>query len=414
MKIIILGAGVIGVTSAYVLALRGHEVTIIERNDEPAKETSFANGGQLSYSHAEPWANPSIPGKLPKWIFREDSPLIFRPRADAQMFFWGMQFLFYCLRAPSRKNCIDMLRLGMYSKEKMTEIRKSTDIKFDFDNKGIIHIFSDEKEYEIAQRQAAFQHHYGCDETPISKEKVLELEPAFKNTDRKIIGGIHAHMDESGDPYLYCKALCDYMQKNMKVEILYNTSVTDLKTKGAAIGSVVTDKGEYTADQYVIAMAAYSPLLTKHVGVRLPIYPMKGYSLTVPAGENAPRMSITDGNYKVVYSRLGDRIRLAGTAEFAGYNTDVVESRIKPILRSARELFPQVDWETDRTEWACLRPSTPDGPPRIGKTKFPNLFLNTGHGTLGWTQCAGSAYVLADIMNGHIPAITSNGPMLSL
>lgn len=413
MKVIILGAGVIGVTSAYVLASRGHEVTIIERNDGPAQETSFANGGQLSYSHAEPWANPCVPRELPGWMLKEDSPLIFRPRADWRMITWGLKFLYNCTTAPSRKSCVDMLRLGLYSREKMKDIREATNIEFDFANSGILHFFTKELDFNNAKRQADFQHHFGCEEKVLSKDEVLSLEPALEQTQRDIIGGIHAHLDESGDPYLYCQALCEYMQSNMGVEILYNTEVTNLAFAGDDVARVETNQGTYKADKYVVSLASYSPLLTRKHGVNTPIYPMKGYSITVPADEHAPNISITDATYKIVYSKLGKRIRVAGTAEFAGYNTDILQSRVSPIVKQAARLFPNMDWESERTEWACIRPSTPDGPPRIGNTKYRNLLLNTGHGTLGWTQCAGSAYILADILEGHAPAISSHGPMIS-
>lgn len=413
MKIIILGAGVVGVTSAYVLASRGHEVTILERNSGPAEETSFANGGQLSYSHAEPWANPGVPAKLPKWMLKEDSPLIFRPRADLRMILWGMKFLYYCRTAPSRQNCVDMLRLGLYSRDKMREIREATQVRFDFADRGIVHIFSEDKELEEAHTQIEFQEHYGGDERMLTREQVLALEPALAQTKRSIVGGVHAHLDESGDPHMYSKALCEYMQANMGVEIRYNTTVEHIHMGSNGVSHIQTSAGDVKGDRYVMSLASFSPnFLGKH-GIRLPVYPMKGYSITVPANEFSPQMSITDASYKIVYSRLGDRVRVAGTAEFAGYNTDILKSRVNPIVAATKTLFPNMDWDTGRTEWACIRPSTPDGPPRIGKTSCPNLYLNTGHGTLGWTQCAGSAYILADILDGKTPEVSSNGPMVS-
>lgn len=412
MKIIVLGAGVIGVTSAYALAQRGHEVTIIERNSSSAEETSFSNGGQLSYSHAEPWANPSTPAKLPKWVLDETSPLVIRPRADWQMVAWGVRFLSQCFSGVSRRNCVDILRLGLYSREKLKAIREQTGIEFLFSSKGIIHIFNKLSVMEHEQKQFEFQQHYGCEHRMLSRDEVLAMEPSLVPGGDDIIGGLHASLNECGDSYLYCQALCKYMQEKMGVNILYNTTVQELnRANDHRISSVKTDKGEHTADAYVVCMASDSMALLPKGAVNLPIYPMKGYSITAKANDFSPKYSITDANYKVVYTPLGDSIRVAGTAEFAGFNTDITESRIAPMIDRAKALFPKMDWET-RTEWACLRPATPDGPPRIGKTSYQNLYINTGHGTLGWTQCAGSAYILADIMEDKEPDIQSNGPMV--
>lgn len=409
MRIIICGAGLLGVTTAYVLASRGHEVEVLERNASPAMETSFANGGQLSYSHAEPWANPTALRMLPKWLLREDSPLIFRLRADLPMFLWGLQFLMNCSTSKARKNCVDILRLGMYSKKKLADIRQETKIEFDFLNKGILHIFSKQSDFNQAINQAEFQHNYGGDEQILTAEQAIDLEPTLAHSERNLVGAIFAHLDESGDPKKYCEALAAYSEQHLGVKFHYNTTIEKLVSVTGNIEKVVTDKGDFKGEGYVVALSSYSPLLLNKIGVRLPIYPMKGYSITVPSSEHTPSVSITDGSHKIVFSQLGNRLRVAGTAEFAGYNTDILPSRINPIVKAAQKVFPKVDWESGRTEWACLRPSTPDGPPRIGKTCINNLYINTGHGTLGWTQAAGSAYVLADIIDGRTPEIEMNG-----
>jgi D-amino-acid dehydrogenase len=409
MKVVVCGAGLLGITSAYVLASRGHEVEVIERNASPAMETSYANGGQLSYSHAEPWANPTALKKLPKWLLHEDSPLIFRLRADLPMFIWGLKFLLNCTESRARKNCVDMLRLGMYSRDKMAQIRAETNIDFDFKQAGILHIFSDERDLAQAVKQAEFQHNYGGDEKVISAGEALALEPTLAHSNKPLVGAILAHLDESGDPKKYCEALAAYAEKKLGVVFHYNTTIHQIRANNGKVEAISTDKGEFKGDAYVVALSSYSPLLLNKIGVRLPIYPMKGYSITVPASEYAPNVSITDGSHKIVFSRLGDRLRVAGTAEFAGYNDTILASRINPIVKAARNLFPNIDWETNRTEWACLRPSTPDGPPRIGRTEIDNLFVNTGHGTLGWTQAAGSAYVLVDIMEHKTPTIRMHG-----
>lgn len=409
MKILVLGSGLLGVTSAYALAKRGYEVTVIDRKATCGAETSFANGGQLSYSHAEPWANPTVIPKLPKYILDPDSPLVLRPRADWAMTKWGLQFLRNCSNKRALINCVNILRLGLYSREEMAKLRADTNIEFDFSARGILHIFSDDKSFDHAKHHNEFQARFGGDERVLTCEETLAMEPALQSTERKIIGGIHAHMDESGDAYLFCNALMKYIVERYNVKFLCNVTAESIAREGNRITAVKTDQGDMTADGFVMAMGSYSPLLLKPLGIDLPIYPMKGYSITLPANDHCPHMSLTDGTYKIVFSRLGNRLRIAGTAEFAGHDQSVRESRIKPIIKAASGLLPKADWNAQIDRWACLRPSTPDGPPIIGKTPYFNLFLNTGHGTLGWTQAAGSATLLADIMDNKPPAIITAG-----
>ncbi len=414
MKVIILGSGIIGITTAYVLASRGHEVHILERKDCCAGDTSFANGGQLSYSHAEPWGNPSVLPKLPKWIFREDSPLVVRPRLDMAMMRWGLGFLRNCTTARARINCVNMLRLGLYSRDKMAVIRDETGIAFDFSDKGILHIFSTQSDFDHAVKQAEFQAKFGGEEKVLTREECLEMEPALSATARPIVGGIHAYQDESGDAFVFCQELLKYCQEHLSVSIHYDAEITDIRTQGENIAAIETSAGEFIGDAYVMALGSYSAVHLKKLGIRVPIYPMKGYSLTIPADDHCPNISITDGSVKVVYSRLGNRLRVAGTAEFAGYDHAVTQSRIEPILAACRTLFPAAAWDSpERTEWACLRPSTPDGPPILGRTPLKNFLLNTGHGTLGWTQGAGSAYIVADILENRMPAIMMSGLTLA-
>jgi D-amino-acid dehydrogenase len=409
MKVLILGSGVIGVTTAYVLASRGHEVQVIDRQTTSGAETSFANGGQLSYSHAEPWANPAVLKKLPKWLLHEDSPLIFRLRADPQMVAWGMKFLRNCTQERADANCLTMLRLGLYSRLKFKEIREQSGIGFDYLNKGILHLYGTQKDLDYGVHHAQFQSPYGCDQTVLTAQEAIAMEPALAHTQRKLAGAIHSHMDESGDPYLYCNQLAAYCKEKFGVVFTYGADIQKINASGAEVSDVVTSKGTFKADRYVMAMGSYSPLLLRRLGIRVSIYPMKGYSVTVPVSDGAPTHSITDGTYKVVYSRLGNRLRVAGTAEFAGYDTSLNPKRITPIIRAASSLFPKADWANPSSSWACLRPSTPHGSPYLGKTARGNLFLNTGHGTLGWTQAAGSAYVVADIVENKTPEIALDG-----
>ncbi|MDE3015974.1 MAG: D-amino acid dehydrogenase [Pseudomonadota bacterium] len=409
MKIIILGSGLLGVTTAYELGRRGHEVTVIERQPGCGMETSYANGGQLSYSHAEPWAGPSVLPKLPQWFFRNDAPLVFRPRADWQMIKWGLQFLRNCTGARARGNCVNLLRLGLYSRRQMTRIREETGITFDYAAKGVLHIFSTEKDFDRAKRQLEFQAKFGCEERVLSRQEALALEPALSHTSRAIVGGIHSVLDESGDAWMFCTALAKVAAERHGVKFRYGVLVNRLRTDGNAISAVVTDQDDLTADAYVMALGSYSPLHLRPIKINLPIYPMKGYSITTEAGDACPQVSITDGTHKIVYSRLGSRLRVAGTAEFAGYSQRINDRRIAPILRAAKELFPKANWNAEIKSWACLRPSTPDGPPIIGATPYSNLFLNTGHGTLGWTQAAGSATLVSDLIDRTLPGISLSG-----
>lgn len=408
MKICILGSGVLGAISAYYLGQRGHEVHVIERQPEAARETSFANGGQLSYSHAEPWANPQVFPLLFKWMWMDDAPLVMRPRADAEMLKWGMQFLYNCLPSRAKRHSEILWRLGSYAKTKMEEVMQDTGIDFHHIDKGILHVFSTQASFEHACVQSQYQNALGCNERELSVEECFRMEPSLQYANKKIYGGIHAPMDSSGDIHVFTKKLAALCTERYGARFDYNTQVLGLEKEAGRIVRVKTSMGDVTADAYVMALGSYSPIYLRQVGIRMPIYPMKGYSITFDANDATPTISVTDAELKVVYSRLGTKMRVAGTAEFAGYNTAVRKARIDPIVRGVNQLFPKADM-SNMTEWACLRPSTPDGPPIIGKTKIENLYLNTGHGTLGWTQAAGSGRLLADIIDGKPTEIALDG-----
>lgn len=409
MKILVLGSGLLGITTAYELGKRGFQVTVIDRQGLPAAETSFANGGQLSYSHAEPWASASLLPKLPKWLIHPDSPLVFRPRADKEMIKWGLKFLRNCTSFRADTNTVNLLRLGLYSKKCMHVIMNNETLDFDYSDKGILHIYGTQAELEHGKRQVEFQAKFGGDEKILTREQVLTLEPTLANSSQVIFGGIHAHHDESGDAHSFCNQLAKIATEKYGVKFEYGISVNDIKTEGKQITAIATDKGDMQADGYVMALGSYSPVYLQKIGIRVPIYPMKGYSITIMADESCPNLSLTDGTHKIVYSRLGKRLRVAGTAEFAGYDHSINEERITPIVNAAKTLLPKTNWNQEISKWACLRPSTPDGPPIIGGTPYKNLLLNTGHGTLGWTQAAGSATLLADIMENKTPSILLHG-----
>ncbi|MFZ4541952.1 MAG: D-amino acid dehydrogenase [Rickettsiales bacterium] len=412
MKICILGAGILGVTSAYELGKRGHDVTIIERQPEPARECSFANGGQLSYSHAEPWANPQVFPKLFKWMWQDDAPLVLRPSSDPHMLRWGALFLLNCLPSRARENCVTMLRLGLYSKQKMEELRNDTNLEFSFLGNGTLHVFDSQSSFDAAKRHADYQHTLGCEEIAMSPSECFAKEPALANTTKKLVGGLYAPMDESGDINTFTIALAKHCAEKYGVKFLFNQKVSQLHKTEDRITHVEIEgqQRDYMSgfDAYVMAMGSHSAVQLRKLGLYVPIYPMKGYSISFNASSNCPQVSITDDAAKQVYTLLGGRMRVAGTAEFAGYNESIRQVRIEPLKRGMRELFPQAPME-EITEWACLRPSTPDGPPIIGKTPIANLFMNTGHGTLGWTQGAGSSRLLADAIDGRLTEIPLSG-----
>lgn len=412
MKICILGAGALGVMSAYELARRGHEVTVLDRQPEAARECSFANGGQLSYSHAEPWANPGVFPKLLKWAFQDDAPLVLRPRADIHMLRWGALFLWNCLPSRAHYHCEVMLRLGLYSKAKMAELMEDTKVDFSYLGNGTLHVFDNEQSFEGAKRHNEFQKKLGCEEIALTPAECFEKEPALAKTTKKLVGGMFAPIDESGDIHAFTVNLAKHCTEKYKVQFLYNQKIARLHQSEGRITHIELE-GEHRDyvlgfDAYVMCMGSYSSIYLRQLGLYVPIYPMKGYSISFDSSAYCPKVSVTDDAAKQVYTLLGNRMRVAGTAEFAGYNDAVRQLRIEPLKRGMKELFPGAPME-NLTEWACLRPSTPDGPPVIGKTPIANLYMNTGHGTLGWTQGAGSARLLADVIDGKATDIPLSG-----
>lgn len=412
MKVLILGSGVLGTTTAYYLASRGHEVEVLDRAGQSAMETSFANGGQLSFSHSEPWATPTVLPKILKWLGKEDAPLIFRFGTDFNMYRWGLSFLRNCTTARTGFNSANLLRLGLYSKQCINVVQQETGVEFDNLKLGTLHIYSNQHDLDLAVAQAKYQEQFGCPFTVLDRDGVMQLEPALANTRRPIIGAVHYTADESGDVHKFTVNLAAYCRDKLGVKFHYNTPVDGIEAEGKAITAVRSGDTRYTADAYVMALGSYSAMWARKLGFYLPIYPMKGYSITIPlenGGECAPKVSITDTEKKIVYSRLGDRLRVAGTAEFAGFNTDIRDTRVGPIVKAAMELFPNCGDPAKVVNWAGLRPATPHGSPILGKTKYPNLYLNTGHGTLGWTLSCGSSRVVADIIEGKAPEIKLDG-----
>lgn len=411
MKVLVLGAGVIGTATAWYLAARGHEVTVVDRREGPGLETSFANGGQISVCHAEPWANPEAPEQILKWIWRDDAPLLFRLRMDPRQWAWGASFLLECLPARTRRNIGDIVKLALYSRSSLQELRAATGIEYDQLALGILHYYTDPKVFEGAVRAASVMRDHGLDRDVKTVDEAVAIEPALAPARSRIVGATYTATDESGDAYLFTTRLAK-LAEGRGVAFAMGRSIERIaRSAGRVEGVAVRDgagRGEtLAADAYVIALGSYSPLVARDLGLALPVYPAKGYSASVPVADaaRAPRVSLTDDEAKIVFSRLGDRMRIAGTAELSGYSTDLNAVRCEALIRRAREIFPGAGDYERATFWTGLRPSTPSNVPLVGATRYPNLFLNTGHGTLGWTMACGSGRALADIISGRPPEV---------
>ncbi len=406
MKVIVLGSGVIGICAAYYLNKAGHEVTVIDRQEGPGLETSFANGGQISASHAAPWAAPSVPLQMLKWLGRADAPLLYHFRLDWRQWVWSSRFLANCLPSRARKNTIDNMRICLYSRALMPGIREDTSIEYDHCPDGILQFYENKQELDAGTRHAMWLRELGCDNQLLTRQECIALEPALTHREAHLAGGIHTATDESGDAYKFTHELAAVCQAR-GVSFHYGETIKAIEADGARISAARTEGATFEADAFVLSLGSYSPLFLRPLGISLPVFPTKGYSITVPVtGDNAaPKISLTDEENKIVYSRLGNRMRVAGTAEFSGYDTVLDESRAKSIVANAKARFPGAG-DFDQAElWTGLRPLTPDGMPVVSATKYANLFLDTGHGTLGWTMCAGSGKAIADLISGNAPEI---------
>lgn len=411
MHVVVLGAGLLGVTSAYFLRQQGHEVTVLDRQAAPAAETSFANGGQISVSHAEPWANPSAPLKVLKWLGQEDAPLLFRLRADLRQWRWGWQFLRECSPARTRHNIAQIVALGTYSRAVLRQLRKELGLAYDQRTQGILHFYTSEREFDAAEAPTAQMRELGCDRRVISADEAVRLEPALRHIRPRLAGATYTAEDESGDAHQFTRELA---RRCMEIGVQFRMchTVTALHPAGGEIDHVEATDGDgrfqqVRGDAYVLAMGSLSPQLARPLGLSLPIYPAKGYSVTLPVKDEsmAHQVSLTDDEYKLVFSRLGDRLRIAGTAELNGYDRNLNRVRCEAIVRRFEELFPGAG-DTSRAQfWTGLRPATPSNVPLIGRSKLRNLFLNTGHGTLGWTHACGSGQSLAHIVSGRRPEV---------
>jgi D-amino-acid dehydrogenase len=409
MKVAVLGAGVVGVTSAWYLVEDGHEVTVVDRQPGAGLETSFANGGQVSVSQTEPWANPQAPAKIVKWLGDESAPLLFRPRFSPRQWQWGLQFLYECLPGRTRDNTLQILKLAVYSGAQLKLLRGRSGVRYDHLERGILQIYFDGRELEAAKARAELLRSSGFDLQVKSVEESFAIEPALARSKVALAGATYAPTDESGDAHLFTTNLAAVCAQH-GVRFLYQTQVERLEAHGGRIAAVhvAGRKGreQLSPDAVLVCLGVQSPFLLEPLGVRIPVFPVKGYSITIPdAGPNAPTVCLTDEGHKLAISRLGDRLRVAGTAELNGYDTSINEVRCNAILARVQALFPDAaDFARPRM-WAGLRPATPGNVPVIGRTRYPNLFLNTGHGTLGWTLCAGSGRAIADLIGGRQPEV---------
>ncbi len=411
MHVVVLGAGLLGVASAHFLQELGHDVTVVDRQATPAAETSFANGGQVSVSHAEPWANPSAPIKVLKWLAKEDAPLLFRLRADARQWAWVLRFLRECTPGRTRHNIEQIVRLGSYSRETLQQLRRELGLDYAQRTQGILHFYTSEREFAAAEAPAAQMRALGCDRRVVSADEAVRIEPALAHIRPQLAGATYTAEDESGDANAFARALAARCEAR-GVRFLMNHTVTALREAGGRIDHVEATDAEgrfqrIRGDAYVLAMGSLSPLLAAPLGIRLPIYPAKGYSVTMPVKDaaKAHQVSLTDDEFKLVFSRLGDRLRIAGTAELNGYDRDLNRVRCEAIVRRVEQLFPGAGDAEQAQFWTGLRPATPSNLPIIGRTKLANLLLNTGHGTLGWTHACGSGKSIARIASGLKPEV---------
>lgn len=413
MKVIVIGAGVVGTTTAWYLAAAGHEVTVVDRQPGAGQETSFANGGQISVSHAEPWANPAAPWKVLKAIGKEDAPLLFRLRLDPELLRWGVGFLGECTAKRTRANIRAIVNLASYSRDCLKQLRVDTDIQYDQLCRGILHFYTDEREFKAAAMAAELMRDFGLDRRPVDAAECVRIEPALSDVRNMMVGGHYTPSDESGDAHKFTRNLAE-LAKARGVRFELGTPIARLRGSAAAIEGVERYNGEcLKADAYVVACGSFSNALLAPLGLALPIYPAKGYSatFTLDEGESfAPTVSLTDDGHKLVFSRLGNRLRVAGTAEMNGYGLGLNAVRCAAIGERTRQIFPHLRTLGEPEYWTGLRPATPSNVPFIGRAKPSNLYLNTGHGTLGWTMSCGSGKALADMMSGRRPE--ANFPFL--
>lgn len=410
MKVLVLGGGVIGCTAAYELAVDGHEVMLIDRQSGPALETSYANAGEVSPGYSAPWAGPGVPLKAVKWLLMHHRPLVLRPHLDWPMIGWIFAMLRNCTAHRYEVNKSRMVRLAEYSRDCLKALRDATGIAYDERTQGTLQLFRTQKQFDGTGNDTAILDRYRVPYQLLDGDGCIEYEPALARVKHKFVGGLRLPGDETGDCFKFTNRIAEMAQAK-GARLRFRETVRSLLTDGKRITGVVTDVGRVQADAYLVALGSYSPLLLRPLGIHLPVYPVKGYSITVPITDacGAPESTVMDETHKVAITRLGDRIRVGGTAELAGHTLKLHETRRRTLMHVVGDLYPD-GGDPGRAEfWCGLRPMTPDGTPVVGPTEIPNLYLATGHGTLGWTMAAGTARVIADLIGGRRPAIDIEG-----
>ncbi|HET6526775.1 D-amino acid dehydrogenase [Sphingopyxis sp.] len=406
MKVAVLGSGVIGVASAWYLAEAGHDVVVIDRHPGPARETSFANAGEISPGYASPWAAPGIPQKAIRWLMMRHAPLILQPAIDREMLGWLFAMLRNCTGARYAVNKARMVRLAEYSRDRLMALRADTGIAYDERMQGTLQLFRTQKQLDGTAKDIAVLQAGGVPFELLDREGCITAEPGLAAAREKIVGGLRLPNDETGDCFKFTVALAA-MAAERGVQFHYGEAIRSLAVEGGRVTGIKTDRGRIAADRYVLALGSHSAAMLRPLGLGLPVYPVKGYSITVPIVDaaRAPESTLMDESYKIAITRLGDRIRVGGMAEISGYNNALPERRRATLVHSLTDLFPGAGDVEAASYWSGLRPMTPDGTPVIGATPYDNLFLNTGHGTLGWTMACGSGRLIADLVSGRAPDI---------
>lgn len=410
MSVLILGSGVIGTSIAYYLAREGHAVAVIDRQAEPALETSHANAGEISPGYSAPWAGPGVPLKAIKWLLMHHSPLVIKPMIDPEMWRWGMAMLRNCTEARYRVNKGRMVRLAEYSRDCLKQLRADTGITYDDRAQGTLQLFRTQKQLDGIGKDIEILQRYGVPFEVLDRAGYIRHEPALTRVQEKFVGGLRLPGDETGDCFKFTQRLAG-MASDLGAVFRFGESIEGLEHQGRQLTGVRTGQGVLRADHYVVALGSYSPLLLRPLGLDIPVYPVKGYSITVPICDAAlaPESTLMDETHKVAVTRLGDRIRVGGTAQLSGFDLTLVEARRRTLEFVLQDLFPGAG-DLGQTEfWTGLRPMTPDGTPILGETAYANLHLATGHGTLGWTMAAGTGRVMADLLLGRKPEISMDG-----
>lgn len=410
MRVLILGSGVIGTTVAYYLARAGHEVEVIDRQPGPALETSYANAGEVSPGYSSPWAGPGVPLKAIQWLLMHHSPLVIKPMLDPAMWRWALSMLRNCTEARYRVNKGRMVRLAEYSRDCLKELRADIGIEYDDREQGTLQLFRTQKQLDGTAKDIEILKEYGVPYQLLDRSGYLKYEPALAGVQEKFIGALRLPGDETGDCFKFTNRLAD-KAKALGVKFRFGVDIQGLERSGSRITGVRTAAGRLTADRYVLALGSYSTQMLAPLGIRIPVYPVKGFSITVPITDasQAPESTVMDETHKVAVTRLGDRIRVGGTAQLSGFDLSLDEGRRRTLEFVVSDLFPKGGDVSQAEFWTGLRPMTPDGTPILGETPIDNLLLSTGHGTLGWTMAAGTGRVMADLISGKTPEISMEG-----